>query len=439
MPSGAPLFRVRPAEAAVPIMRKGGYEPDAWQRQVLEGEDQQLLLNCCRQSGKSTAVAVRALAEVLYEPGSMVVIMSASLRQSTELFRKIKHFYTRLGSPLKKRLTKEELELSHTSRVVSLPCKEATIRSYSGVTLLIIDEAARVPDDVYKALRPMTAVPGGRIILLSTPFGKRGFFYDAWANGGDDWKRIKVMAEELPRFSKEFLDRERRALSEAWYRQEYCCSFEALEGLVYPDFERCVVAGPAPAGGTPVGGMDFGFRNPFAALWGVHDRDGVLWLTGEHYVRQKPLSHHAGRLPRKVRWYADPSGANEISELRCAGFTVSAGDNDLRHGIAAVTARVEQGRLKVLAGACPNLLAEAGLYRYETEGRGRQSEAPVDEYNHALAALRYLVSKLDARHMARLRGKPVQPGDGPPEGEPGKKEGKRPWMSVFNEVLWHRL
>ena len=101
----------------------------------------------------------------------------------------------------------------------------------------------------------------------------------------------------------------------------------------------------------------------------------------------------------------------------------------------ASEALINYGRLRVLAGACPNLLAEAGLYRYEAEGRGRVSQTPADEYNHALAALRFLVSKLDARHMAGLRGKRDRPAGGPPEG----KAGKRPWLSVFNKVLWHPL
>jgi hypothetical protein len=74
-----------------------------------------------------------------------------------------------------------------------------------------------------------------------------------------------------------------------------------------------------------VGGIDFGFRNPFGAVWGVLDRDGVLWLTGEYYARQRPLSYHAERLPRGYTWYADPSGANEIAELRMANFSVLPG------------------------------------------------------------------------------------------------------------------
>ena len=80
----------------------------------------------------------------------------------------------------------------------------------------------------------MLAVSGGRMICLSTPYGKRGFFYDAWAKGGADWHRIEIPADKVSRISPEFLARERRALGESWYRQEYCCSFEALEGRAAP-------------------------------------------------------------------------------------------------------------------------------------------------------------------------------------------------------------
>jgi hypothetical protein len=92
---------------------------------------------------------------------------------------------------------------------------------------------------------------------------------------------------------------------------------------------------------SPPGSADFGFRNPFAAVWGTVKED-VLILTGEHYCRGKPLGHHAAVLPRDVLWYADPCGANEREELRCAGFKVREGNNSLRPGIAAVTARLEK-------------------------------------------------------------------------------------------------
>src|SRR5207245_6682944 len=111
----------------------------------------------------------------------------------------------------------------------------------SGVRLLIIDEAARVSTDLYRAVRPMLAVSGGRLILLSTPFGRRGFFYQACADPAADWLRFEVRAEQIPRISRAFLVEELRTLGQSWFNQEYTCSFEAVQGLVYPEFARCVV------------------------------------------------------------------------------------------------------------------------------------------------------------------------------------------------------
>jgi hypothetical protein len=191
------------------------------------------------------------------------------------------------------------------------------------------------------------------------------------------------------------------------------------------------------AGGRRVGGIDFGFRNPFAAVWGVVDGDDVLWLTGEHYERNRPLSYHADKLPRAVRWYADPAGAGDISELKHAGFSISAGKNALRQGIAAVTARLHSGRLKVAAGACPNLLAEAELYRYSDDATDKRAETPVDDHNHALAALRYLVMKLDPGRNVRTR--PVEtPEDKARKREEHERQKQREWLSVRNEAWWTR-
>ena len=223
-----------------------------------------------------------------------------------------------------------------------------------------------MPDDLYKAVRPMLAVSRGRLICMSTPRGKRGFFYEAWARGGADWHRIEIPAQLVSRIDPEYLAQERRALSESTFRQEFECSFESVEGLVFPGLPGCVVAelprelatafarGVRGAGDLQrVGGIDFGYRNPFAAVWGILDGDGVLWLCGEHYDRQKPLSYHAAQLPRQVTWYADPAGASERAELRCGGFTVRQGNNAIQNGIGAVNARIQHGRLKIVAGKCP--------------------------------------------------------------------------------------
>jgi hypothetical protein len=415
---------------ATSLMRKFGLEPDPWQIEVLDGGHRRVLLNCCRQAGKSTAVAILGLLQALVVSHSLVLLLSRSHRQSMELYRIVTAFLGRLrvGDPV--RLSNQELELENGSRIVTLPCREETIRGYSGVNLLIIDEAARVPDDLYRAARPMLAVSQGRMVCLSTPYGKQGFFWDAWARGGDDWKRIEVPAEKIPRIAPAFLESERRALGESWFRQEYCCSFEALEGLVYPDLGKCVTPGPFTATGKKVGGIDFGFKNPFAALWGILDKEDVLWIDREYYSREKPLSVHALHLPREVSWYVDPAGANERAELRIADFNVNKGDNDIRTGIAKVTARIESGRLKIREGACPNLLAEAGLYRYSNAPGEEKLEIPIDEHNHALAALRYLIASIDARNFLRRTLEALRSAAPPkPELDLGL---------LANNAYWHR-
>src|SRR5438105_15000407 len=77
-----------------------GLQPDPWQAELLRSTAPRILLNCCRQAGKSTTVAALALHTVLFQPGSLVLILSRSQRQSGELFRKVVEFYETLGEPV---------------------------------------------------------------------------------------------------------------------------------------------------------------------------------------------------------------------------------------------------------------------------------------------------------------------------------------------------
>jgi hypothetical protein len=190
----------------------------------------------------------------------------------------------------------------------------------------------------------MLAVSQGRLVALSTPFGQRGWFYHEWVGTGP-WKRVQITWRDCPRISGAFIEEERRALGDAWVAQEYETLFTSLEGLVYPDFARAAVDQGPVLSGRAVGGIDFGWRNPFAAVWGVLDRDDVLWLTGERYLSRTPLHEHATALRAlgQLSWFADPAGATEIAELRAAGLVVRAADNALRPGIAAVSSRLGHG------------------------------------------------------------------------------------------------
>jgi Terminase large subunit, T4likevirus-type, N-terminal len=206
---------------------------DPWQLRLLRSEAPRVLLNCSRQSGKSTMAGLIALHRALTAASSLVLILAPTERQAKETFGKVANFYRSLGNPVAADSDRKlGLGLANGSRIEALPGSERTIRGFSGAALLIVDEAARVDDGLYYAVRPMLAVSGGSLMLLSTPFGKRGAFFEEW-EGDETWERYEVPAADVPRIPPAFLEEERRSLP-AWIsRQEYECSFEDTEDQLF--------------------------------------------------------------------------------------------------------------------------------------------------------------------------------------------------------------
>jgi hypothetical protein len=151
-------------------------------------------------------------------PESLTIAVSPSGRQTGEFLRKASGFVRKLGIRARGDGDNEiSLLFPNGARVVGLPGSESTVRGFSAVSLMLIDEAARVNDDLYKAVRPFLAASDGDLWLMSTPVGKRGFFYEEWANGGPRWTRFTVTAMDCPRIRREFLEEERATMGEQWF------------------------------------------------------------------------------------------------------------------------------------------------------------------------------------------------------------------------------
>jgi len=210
------LYRRDPAR----LMIDAGFSPDPWQVQLLRGDAPRSLLLCARQVGKSTVTAALALKTALTQPGSTTIVTAPVEPQANELLRKVLSMHNAICRPVA--LLREAvtyLEFANGARVLALPGKERRVRSYS-VDLLIVDEAARVLDEVFSAASPTLAVSGGRLVALSTAFAKSGWFYDAWT-GDEDYRRLSITARDCPRISPEFLESERRTLGQRWFDMEY--------------------------------------------------------------------------------------------------------------------------------------------------------------------------------------------------------------------------
>lgn len=232
---------------------------DKWQKDILRHEGN-LAIRTGRQCGKSEVVSEKAKMFALNNPGTTTLVVAASQRQSSLLFEKIKAKIELEHRPLVDKAIEEHIKktgkepdreerrrfewdygliselptqtrirLNNGSVIYCLPTgKTGTfIRGYT-IDLLIADEAAFIPEMVWLAIMPMIAVSRksrgwGWIILLSTPFGKGGFFYNSCLD--DDFKQIHVSSEDCPRISKKFLAKEKKRLSKQEYAQEYLALF----------------------------------------------------------------------------------------------------------------------------------------------------------------------------------------------------------------------
>ncbi len=192
----------------------------------MRAEARRLLILCNRQAGKTTTIGAKAAQGMIYAPG-LYLIIAPTLRQSKLLFRKVRAVYKRLeGVPRIVKDTDTQLELENGSQLVALPGDDdANIRGYSAPRAIYVDEAARVIDKVYTALRPMLAASStSQLIALTTPYGRRGWFYEAWETG-TDWERITITAKDCPHITAEFLAEEKEGMSDWQFRAEYLCEF----------------------------------------------------------------------------------------------------------------------------------------------------------------------------------------------------------------------
>jgi hypothetical protein len=201
---------------------------DSWQRRVLEFEGN-VTIRAGRQVGKSEVISEKALMFALKNPGTIILIIAASQRQSSYLFEKVCGRAEAKGVGLADKPTMTKLVLDNGSRIYSYPAGRTgyAIRGLT-VDLLIVDEAAFVPSAVWLAVTPMLAVSRktrgfGWLITISTPFGKGGFFYETFSD--PDFLAIHVSSEQCKRLDKRFLLKEKKRMTKQQYAQEYLGEF----------------------------------------------------------------------------------------------------------------------------------------------------------------------------------------------------------------------
>ena len=196
---------------------------DKWQQEVLDCKGN-ICLRSGRQVGKSFIISRKAGDFALKHPNKFILIIASVERQSELIFEKVLtyvHDTSRISIKMgKDRPTKHKLQLKNGSTILCVPTGESGygIRGFT-IDMLIADEAAFIPEAVWTAVTPMLAVTQGFIILLSTPFGREGYFARCFTDPA--YTKFHISSEDCPRIDKSFLAHEKATMTRLQYQQEY--------------------------------------------------------------------------------------------------------------------------------------------------------------------------------------------------------------------------
>jgi len=286
--------------------------------------------------------------------------------------------------------------------------------SIEGITARAIwaDEASLMKPDIWLMMQGRVSGTQGRILCTFTPIALNWVHKEIEKdkerrNRGEegDIDFIQFPSVESPYFPKEEYERAKRMLTPIQFQLRYEGIFGKAEGLIYADFdEKYNVCDdfPIPEDWTKIGGIDWGFINPFVALKLALSPDDILYVYKEYYQSKQTLKEHSRNMSPDIPYYADPSGAQEIQEMQALGYDVIPANNDVDMGILTVNARLRKQddsertvRLKVFR-SCVNVIDELSLYQYDrNQSTGEWKEKPMKRDDHCMDALRYAIIELD--------------------------------------------
>jgi phage FluMu gp28-like protein len=325
-----------------------------------------------RQTGKTTAIAVRVIHFAFTRADSTTLIVSRGLRQSMIMFGVIERFI--VGHPVLSRSvlrsTRTLIQLSNGSQIIALPCglDGAGLRGFTA-NLVVMDEAAFMPEDVVASvIFPMLATTNGTAIMLSTPWGRDHIFYRSFKNP-NYWSQ-HVRAEQCPRITKEFLEEQRRDIGELRYKMEYKAEFVEDENSFFKQdlirectedydlIDEDILTKDERVSGNYFLGADFGKKVDYSVIALLKEEDNDRFRLV--FLKQFPLGtpytdivayiHNLNQKFDIIRGYCDQSAIGEslIEEIRqfapqVSGLTFTAKTKqDL---LTLLQTRMEQRRL----------------------------------------------------------------------------------------------
>ena len=376
------------------------------QSQIAKDRHRFRVLCCGRRWGKTTLAIEEMIGKAISANDRKVVYIAPTYQQARDI----------AWQQLKKRVKNAAKSINESRLEIELyTIKGGTstiyLRGWESVEtlrgqkfdLIVIDEVAMMRNfwlNWQEVLRPTLTDTRGDALFISTP---KGFnhFYDLYNIEATDkqFKSFHFTTYDNPYISHEEIEEAKKQLPEDRFAQEYLADFRKTEGLVYKEFdrERHLYDDKEIVAVETICGVDFGYTNPTAILYIKKDGDNNYWIVDEFYKSGQTTAQIIDIIraysPNVV--YADPEAPDKIEELKRAGLNVrevTKGKGSLEAGIDKIRELLKQNRIKINK-KCKNLINEFETYRYaEKRGEGNEPEKPIKENDHALDALRYVIT-----------------------------------------------
>lgn len=406
-----PYFKVPVEKLAARLPAKFGFtEFNPSQIAMLEGlEEHRFWVHIsARRTGKSSAASVLALAKLL-EPNQQVVVVAPNYNLSSIIWDYTTELIQAFGIETKRLNLKDRvvrLVNDSTFRLLSANNRESLVGR--AAHLLIVDEAAIIPDDEYftRDLRPaLSTYEGSRALFISTPRGKQNYLYNYYCRGEDqnypDWGSGLYPWHVNPALKEADIEEARKTLPPTIFQQEYYCDWVSFEGQIYKvddsvhliDTKQYIEPGDSRY--TFIGGLDIGFRDDTAFV--VVATDGNNFFVVDEYVASEgTTSSHAEVIQEMVEhWqieniYIDSAAAQTKADLAydydifCENAVKSVND-----GISFIQVLVENEQIFFDIENSERTYASVSGYRWNIKG---EKAKPLHDWtSHCCDALRYAI------------------------------------------------
>jgi len=214
-----------------------------------------------RQVGKTT-MAENALLEMAFNhKGSLSVLVEPTLDQSRRVYKEIVRAVE--GTPALKRKNDVQLEIEFingSSILFKSAEQRDNLRGFTVTGLLVVDECAFIPDEIFDILLPTTDVHRAPILLISTPKLKQGFFFRYYSAGREGNPNITSVDfndyDTSFMLAPEKLEQYRTMMPRAQFTTEYLGEFLDSDAVLFTNLKECVAA-PQKTGHLYVG-IDWG-------------------------------------------------------------------------------------------------------------------------------------------------------------------------------------